>query len=145
MMVNKKLKPDQDLDGDDLDGESSGKKSKKDQKSTKSLKISDMDDWADSDDEMDSDAEGDKGRDDDSKKNKAKSKDAKQKKKKSKEDGLFTLINIPKRGTSCFHWIMFTGQMMFTQKHNVCRLLCSSVHNVCPLCRLAGTFVPVPL
>lgn len=84
MMVNKKLKPDQDLDGDDLDGDLPGKKSKKDQKSAKSLKISDMDDWADSD-EMESDEDGlDKGSDDGKKKTKGK--DSKQKKKKSKED-----------------------------------------------------------
>jgi len=84
MMVNKKLKPDGDLDGDDLDGDGPGKKSKKDQKSAKSLKISDMDDWADSD-ENDSDEDGrDKGSDDEKKK--SKNKDSKAKKKKSKED-----------------------------------------------------------
>jgi len=83
MMVNKKLKPDQDIDGDDLDGDGPGKKSKKDQKAAKSLKISDMDDWADSD-ENDSDDGVDKGSDDDRRKNK--NKDSKAKKKKSKED-----------------------------------------------------------
>ena len=87
MMVNKKLKSDQDLDGDDLDGDSSGKKSKKDQKATKSLKISDMDDWADSEDGMDSDEDGpNKGSDDDGGRKKGKGKDSRQKKKKSKED-----------------------------------------------------------
>ena len=71
IMVNKKLKPDQDLDWDDLDGESSRKNSKKDKPSMKSLKISDMDDWADSDDGLGSgEDEEEKGSDDDGRRKK---------------------------------------------------------------------------
>ena len=65
-------------------------------------------------------------------------------KKKSKGDGPVTLINIPKRVTLCFHWIMFTEQMMFTQKHNVCRLLCSSAQRV-PIMPLGGHICTRPI
>ena len=85
-MVNKKLRPDQDLDWDDLDGESSRKNSKKDKPSMKSLKISDMDDWADSDDGLGSgEDEEEKGSDDDGRRKKG-NKDSRKKKEKRKED-----------------------------------------------------------
>ena len=39
---------------------------------------------------------------------------------------------------------MFTGQMMFTQKHNVCRLLCSSAQRV-PIMPLGGHICTRPI
>ena len=92
LMVNKKLRPDQDQgDDEDLDGEG-GKKGKKGAQAKKDLKISDLDDWIESGDELDSEGDGDKDddSDDDGPKGKGKgnkkNKDAKKKKKKSKED-----------------------------------------------------------
>lgn len=87
LMVNKKLRPDQDQgEDDDLDGVD-GKKGKKGAKAKKDLKISDLDDWVESGDELDSDDEkGGKSDDDDDDKGKKKGKDSKKKKKKSKED-----------------------------------------------------------
>ena len=55
VMVNKKLRPDADTDAD-IDGEGSAKSGRKGGAGgKKDLKISDMDDWVDSGDELDSD------------------------------------------------------------------------------------------
>lgn len=91
LMVNKKLRPDAD-NLDDLDGEGGGSSKKKSsgKKGDSSFKISDMDDWVESGDELDSDSEGEgkkkKKDDDDDDGKKKKGKDAKMKKKKSKHD-----------------------------------------------------------
>ena len=52
--------------------------------------------------------------------------------------------SIFQKNILCFHWIMFTGQMMFTQKHNVCRLLCSSAERV-PIMPLGGHICTRPI
>lgn len=94
VMVNKKLRPDQDNDDDDEDMD--GKKGKKaGSQGKKELKISDMDDWVESGDELDSDSDDDGEKkkkkkddsDDEGGKKNSRSKDSKKKnKKKSKED-----------------------------------------------------------
>jgi len=88
VMVNKKLRPGEEGAEEDLDGEEGGK-GKKGKKGDTSFKISDMDDWAGSDDGLDTDEEKDKKDDDsdsdDGKKNK-RSKDTKKKKKKKNTD-----------------------------------------------------------
>jgi len=90
VMVNKKLKPDQEGE-EDLDGEEGSKKKGKKEKEGKDLKISDMDDWDGSDDGLDTDDDEkkkDKDKDDDSDDGgkKKRSKDSKKKSKKRKDD-----------------------------------------------------------
>jgi len=86
MMVNRKLKPGEEVGEEDLDGDEAG--NKKGKKKDASLKISDMDEWGDEKDALDtsederetkddSDSDGDK---------KKRSKDTKKKKKKKKTD-----------------------------------------------------------
>merc|ERR1719369_1395004 len=85
MMVNKKVRHDQE-DDEDLDGEGETKtKTKKTAQEKKDLKISDMDDWEGSDDGLDTD-EDDKEKEEESDEDKSKkrSKDTKKKKKKKK-------------------------------------------------------------
>lgn len=89
IMVSKKLRPNQD-DGEDVDDEDGkGKKGKGAAK--KELKVSDMDDWVDSEDELDSDSDSEKKKkdsdDEDGTNKNSRSKDSKKKnKKKSKHD-----------------------------------------------------------
>jgi len=85
VMVNKKLKPDQEDEA--LDGDEGGNK-KKGGKEKKEFKISDMDDWDGSDDGLDTDEEKEKKDDDDSDggKKKGRSKDTKKKSKKRKDN-----------------------------------------------------------
>ena len=59
--------------------------------------------------------------------------------------------------TVCLHWSIFQKEEHYvfiglcsqgkwcSHKSTTCADYCARVHNVCPLCRLAGTFVPVPL
>merc|ERR1719369_2760833 len=87
MMVNKKVRHDQE-DDEDLDGEGETKtKTKKTAQEKKDLKISDMDDWEGSDDGLDTDEDDkEKEEDSDEEKSKKKSKETKKKKKKGEAD-----------------------------------------------------------
>jgi len=89
VMVNKKLKPDNE-DEEDLDGEGEAKKKgKKNDKEKKEFKISDMDDWEGSDDGLDTDDDDNKEDDSDNDKKakkKGRSKDTKKKNKKKKNE-----------------------------------------------------------
>merc|ERR1711874_94000 len=86
VMVNKKLKPDNE-DEEDLDGEGEAKKkAKKTGKEKKEFKISDMDDWEGSDDGLDTDEDDNKEEDSDNDKKKGRSKDTKKKNKKKKNE-----------------------------------------------------------
>ncbi|XP_059081020.1 general transcription factor IIF subunit 1-like [Tigriopus californicus] len=86
VMVNRKLRPGQTEADEDIEDEG-GKKGKKGAAGKKDLKISDMDDWVDSDGALDSDSEKEKEKsdDEDGNKKKARSKDSKKKNKKKEE------------------------------------------------------------
>jgi len=88
VMVKKKLKPGEEGSEVDLDGDEGGK-GKKGKKGDKSFKISDMDDWAGSEDGLDTDEEKEKKEEDsdsDGDSKKKRSKDTKKKAKKKKHD-----------------------------------------------------------